>query len=57
MRVGRLPTKGGRVRRPRARLLSGGRFGHIVGQAGAAGAGHGRRTAGGAGNKERQEGI
>lgn len=51
VRVRRLSSQGGGVRRPCSRLLSGGRFGHVVGQAGAAGAGHGRRAAGGTENK------
>lgn len=48
VRVRRLPPQGGGVRRPRAGRLPGGRFGHVVGQAGTAGAGHGRGAAGGA---------
>lgn len=47
MGVGRLSSQRGGVRRPRGRLLSGGGFGHLVGQTGAAGAGHGRRATGG----------
>lgn len=50
VRVGCLPSKGGGVWRPCAWLLSGSRFGHIVGQAGAAGTWHGRRATGGAGH-------
>lgn len=42
MGVGRLSSQRGGVGRPRDRLLSGGGFGHLVGQTGAAGAGHGR---------------
>lgn len=47
MGVGRLSSQRGGVGRPCGRLLSGGGFGHLVGQTGAAGAGHGRRAAGG----------
>lgn len=54
--MGRLPPEGGGVRRPRARRLSGGRLRHVVGQAGAAGAGHWRRAAAGAGDREHQGG-
>lgn len=47
MRVWRLPPQRRGVGGSGRRLLSGGRFGDFVGQAGAAGAGHGRGAAGG----------
>lgn len=43
--VGCLPSQCGGVGRPCGRLLSGGGFGHLISQTGAAGAGHGRRPA------------
>lgn len=45
--MGRLSPQRGGVGRSRGRLLSGRGFGHLVGQTGAAGAGHGWRAAGG----------
>lgn len=45
--VRRLSSQCGGVGRPCGRLLSGGRFGYLVGQTGAAGAGHWRRPTGG----------
>lgn len=45
--MGGLSTQCGGVGRPRGRLLPGGGFGHLIGQTGAAGAGHGRRATAG----------
>lgn len=45
--MGGLSTQCGGVGRPCGRLLSGGRFRHLIGQTGAAGAGHGRRATAG----------